>query len=414
MKIFKHIFSITVFVSLLLMYGCTLTLEPLPEDESFDKYGAITVSESWSGTSAFNASYVHISGCTVTWKKGITVIVTGSLHVDNNGSLIIEDGVTVKFNKDAYIEVANNGSGTFAAIGTASSPVHFTKNDGVSGWGYNSTSETYSGGIWFNSAATSLCRLHNCVIEYASSGVVVQGCQIAIDSCVVRNNTYLGINFENNLSRPDTSTYRFTGNSIYGNGSYPIRIYPECAGYICTGNTLTGNAAGKDMVYLQRTNDIKGMSVLWRNLGVPYLLYESMIIDNNGSLTIQQGVTVKMNAPAYIEVANSGSGTLIANGGSGDSIRFVAFTPGAKWGFNPTSATYSGGLWFNSATTAFSSLSYVVIEDATTGLYLEADVNVTNSRISNSKFYGITATNVSYLPTGLTYSGNGSGSTHTP
>ncbi len=405
----KKVALLFIFTTLLFLTNCENLL--IEEDGGvIKKSGTITEAEIWSNTNAiYEASAVHINS-TVIWGEGITVLVKDRVDINSNGSLIIQQGVTVKFDEDAYLEVGNNSSGTLIAEGTSTSKIRFTANNSGRYWGYGYSNDDYSGGLWFSDGTTFNSKLRHCIIEYAKCGIYATNCYFAIDSCIITNNRYLGINFTEG-SYPDTATRKFAGNIITANGRYPLRMAPVMAGNICDGNILTGNGSGYDAIDIKHTGSIESnSSVVWRNHGIPYIVNYNFDINENGILTIMPGVTVRFNTGAYIDVGSGGtSGTLIANGTPVDSIVFTHNNVGAYWGYGNANSSYSGGIWCSAGTTMNTSITYAIIEYARSGIYLDANITVTNCRLANNQNYGIVYEDAAYIQTGNTFANNGIG-----
>ncbi len=123
-----------------------------------------------------------------------------------------------------------------------------------------------------------------------------------------------------------------------------------------------------------------------------YIVKGRIDVEDGGTLTILEGARLAFDDNAYISVGETGNGTLKAIGTEDDSIQFISHASGTNWGYG-SSATSSGGFWFADAATAACSLTYCIIDGATSGLHIEdASVTISHCRISGNEFYGIYCT----------------------
>jgi hypothetical protein len=120
-------------------------------------------------------------------------------------------------------------------------------------------------------------------------------------------------------------------------------------------------------------------------------------IEDGGSLTIGEGVTIKMTANTYFQVGYSGTGTLIALGSASLPIiftnRYTDQTWGT-WGFSGDSSgdgTGAYGLFLGRYLTPNSSLRNCIIEHATGGIFVDnATVAISYCTIRANRYRGIT------------------------
>ena len=109
-------------------------------------------------------------------------------------------------------------------------------------------------------------------------------------------------------------------------------------------------------------------------------------IENNGILTIEENVTVKLREGAYIEAGDFSEGTLIATGSASAPIVFKPDTDAQAWGFS--SASRSGGIVLGDSANN-SRLSYCTITGAVAGIYIETGSPlITNCKIFSCKGNG--------------------------
>jgi hypothetical protein len=319
----------------------------------------------------------------------------------------------VRLTADAYIQAGYSTSGTLVVAGSDSLPVVFTRYTAGQYWGYGSANPASAGGLWLGSYLTTVSSLSHCIVEYATSGIYVTDAVVGISDCRIRNNQYHGITFDGTAA--PASSPAFANDTITGNGDYPVVISPDQVRTLTGSGSFAGNAAGKDGIYISG-NAAVSTTGTWRKYDVPYIV--SALLDvGNGSgvtLTLEPGCELRFLADAYLQVGYSQSGTLIADGTALNPITFTSQVTGSYWGYNASSSTGSnGGIWVGSYATNNTSITHAVVEKATSGIYLYADITVTNCAFNNNKYYGIVYASGSILTqTGNTFLGNGSGDTY--
>jgi len=127
-------------------------------------------------------------------------------------------------------------------------------------------------------------------------------------------------------------------------------------------------------------------------------------IGNNGVLTIEENVTVKFRAGAYIEAGGNSPGTLVATGSATAPIVFKADTAAQWWGLN--SGSRSGGIVVSDSATSVR-LSHCTISGAAVGIYISAGFPViTNCTISSCKGDGIYFDTAAGPSDSATFTGN--------
>jgi len=141
---------------------------------------------------------------------------------------------------------------------------------------------------------------------------------------------------------------------------------------------------------------------------VKVVVLGALFID--GSLTIQEGAKFYFDEDAYLEIRD---GKLSVLGSDSLPVLFKNRVAGKNWGYG-SSATYSGGIWFGSNANPSSVIQYAVVDSANTGIYVAVDgVEISNSKITNSKNYGVVWSAEDVGPkagfAGNAFSGNGAG-----
>ncbi|MEW6606445.1 MAG: DUF2341 domain-containing protein [bacterium] len=343
-------------------------------------------------SNAINA--VEVRGQTIntsgTWtNQGVPYVLTGDVTVQgsnySNPVLIIEPGVTVKFNQNVWLYIGHNDSSYYAGRlradgqpGTGS--IIFTANHGTPTSGFWR-------GIYF-AQYSSGSSLNNVVVEYGGhteeANILCHNSSPPITNSIIRHSSKYGIRLQGSSS-PQITNCIFSNNN-----SYPVCVGANAVEKL-SNNTFDSNAINAVEVLGETINT----SGTWTNQNVPYVLTGDVTVQgsnySNPVLTIEPGVTVKFNQNVWLFIGNSGSdyyaGRLRANGQPGTgSIVFTANqgTPPAGFWRGIYFAQYSSG----------SSLNNVVVEYG--GYVEEANIicyrsspSITYSIIRHSSKYGI-------------------------
>jgi hypothetical protein len=127
---------------------------------------------------------------------------------------------------------------------------------------------------------------------------------------------------------------------------------------------------------------------IWKKLDVPYIIDGTVAIGAAGgaNVTVRPGVRFECKNSSVIKTGFGLPGALIANGAPDDSIVFTGHLPDTVWG---SADTVKGGLMFGDQTVAATSVTYALIEKATAGVFVGADVTIRNCTIRNNQSYGI-------------------------
>ena len=333
---------------------------------------------------------------TATWYNyGVPYIFTGSPSVNNLRTLTISPGITLKFNTNMNMTV----SGALVANGSPSQHITFTSNQ-----------VTPAPGDWrylHFSSADSGCSLSYCDLSYGgdlNSGMLYlynSGTNISISNITVSDSESYGINCQmstspsiSNCTIQDGLTYGIycDSNSLPGisnctisdNGSYAIGIYAEGVEAITGAMSITGNSPNAIEIRGGTVNGLGDDAATWYNYDVPYVLTGTPSINNNKTLTIEPGNTLKFNTNQSFSI----NGILVAEGTASETITFTS-----------NQGTPAPGDWrylMFSSTDGPCSLKYCEIEyggDLNQGSIhcssTGTDVTITNTFVSNSESYGI-------------------------
>ena len=322
----------------------------------------------------------------VTWSAAAGVhIVTGPIVVAGGGSLTIQDGCTVRFDHGTWLQV----NGTFNVAGTSGGGVLLTRRDPTDAWYGVIFAGAAAGGV------VSWCTIEHATAGSTGAGVAINnGATPTVQHCTLRNNSYgisalntAGIDltvanviqdnsaggiFFNNCPNPHVANQAITGHTtVYG-----ALTFRNSDGFrVGTGNTLTGNvwAVSMDLssspdplcagnIPLAGNTNNDGIEVAagtasqaesWPDLGpAAYVVTGPPVIAAGGSLTIQDGCTVKFDHGLWLQV----NGTLNVAGASGGGVLLTRRDPSDTWYGVVFAGAAAGGV-----------VSWCTIEHATAG-----------------------------------------------
>jgi len=315
-----------------------------------------------------------ISTDTVWDLAGSPYIVTGNIRVyyswARGPTLTIEPGVVVKFAEDASLQIGSGSYlGKLIADGEPGNKITFTGTAATPGWWR---------GIRFEPGSHDSI-IDNAIVEYGGhswgSNIYLNGASPTISDSIIRNSSGYGILFG------DDSSPTLTGNQIDDNGSYPIRVDPQYAGFVGH-NTYSGN--NTDAIAVGAGNIM--YDATWIDPGIPYIANGNITVSRSSSplptLTIEPGVVVKFQQAAYLQIK---SGNLVADGEPGNKITFTGTTATPGW---------CRGILFEPNTQDSSIIDNAIVEyggySCESNIYLNrASPTISNSIIRHSSQYGI-------------------------
>ncbi len=328
-------------------------------------------------------------------------VVTGGTTVNPGVTLIIQAGVTVKFNGGQYLDIG----GTLTANGTSASPITFT-----------SSSATPSAGAWncihFKPGSSASSQLSYATVTYSggwNGGVVVEGCSPSIDHVTVSSSSSDGIKLMGTAPAPTITNCTLSSNSGYGvnltsgstatisgctfttNGNYAIGAEPNTNLQDLSNLTATGNGGGSKNAIGYRGGSIT-TAEHWINGSLWREITGGTTVNAGVTLTIDPGTTIKFTGGQWLDVG----GTLVANGTNASPITFTS-----------SSATPSAGAWnclhFKPGSSAGSQLSYASVSYSGgfyAGVLIEGcSPSLDHVTVSNSSGEGIRVTGTSPGPT---------------
>ncbi len=331
-----------------------------------------------------------------TWVSENTYIIEGNVDVNSNAVLTIEAGTTIKFEADAELSIAYyNGFGAIKAIGTEDKPILFTSNASSKNAGDWEI-------IWLDSGSSG-SEFNYCNFEYGGGyselyGMVyLKDTKASFTNCSFTNSASYGLSLDTDAGL--TAFENNTFNNCYRN---PLLIYGNYLHNLGTGNNF---ATATSILVMEDDLDNSG-TFTWKNQGVPYNFngYFRIGSASGTTIVIEPGTHINMSSNSEIIVADHSSkfGIIQAIGTAEKPILIGSASP------FPAAGDWRG-IWLYEGTGAGTTFEYCTISYG--GGYsfggnilfmkdVGANVNISNTTISNSDKYGIYRSNVNYdLPT---------------
>lgn len=270
------------------------------------------------------------------------------------GALVLADNVTVPLGTTLTLgsgvvfkfagPLAMGVSGTLNTGGGITFPVVLTSigDDTVVGDTNNNGPSTGAPGDWVGltlnstSDASNLYGLevrHAGWSGYALAGITLSQSNATLSHTVVRDCAYAGLDLSNN-SFPTVDICLFLDNSGVAVRNAPIEAV---AGFV--GTSALGNAAGN---YIDVPGDAtvsSDLTITRANcMGNPLVIGNNFAVASGVTLTLQQGVILKVRIAALGEV----HGTLHVNGVAGDSVVITSFGDDSAGGDTNVNGPSSG------------------------------------------------------------------------
>jgi Right handed beta helix region len=379
---------------------------------SANKLGNLSGKITFSGFNKENNG-IHVLGElvnneAVVWRKmdlpyifsQITVI--GSFSAGTS-SVTIMPGVVCKFEKNAGIRIGDPcfGFGILIAKGTPEDSIFFINSSPDVKWGDS------SGGIWIGTESPVNTVFEYCSIRNATTGIYVSATKVNVSNCLVTGCDSNGITFDYG-SPFDSSAFR--DNFFVKNAGYGISISADQLINLSGTGSVADN--GKGGIYVSGTTIWQ--SGTWKKYDLPYIVDGVLDISglNGVEIKIHPGTEFNFLPRAYIDVGKENPGALIASGSDDLPILFDSYNQDEYWGADEEGNT--GGIRIGKNADVKTELKYCKVNNATSGVYVDANVTVENCSLNNNREYGIVidknASSASI--SGNSYSENGVDSTY--
>ena len=318
---------------------------------------------------------------------GVPFLFAEQFEIADGATVTLMPGLTLSFDQGAGIIVGSNSTGTLIADGTEEA-ILFTASVPAP------TSGEWEG-IYFGELASTSCLLANCIVEYAGENqdgaVFVDNAEIAINGTTVSHSKGYGVYFagEGRFSS-------FENNVITENDLLPVLISANYAGDLAALNTLTGNATDR----VEITADLVDRESTWDDLGIPYYISGIVSVGDGGILTLAPAGTFLFGNAGGLVIGESGVGTLIADGSSGE-ITLGSFDGTSNWVGIQFMANASSNSLLDSCTIDRAGLSR---PDVDGGLYFEdCQTSTRHCMITNGGNVGVAFLGSAYP---LSFEGN--------
>ncbi|MGE5671557.1 MAG: right-handed parallel beta-helix repeat-containing protein [Fibrobacterota bacterium] len=354
---------------------------------SANKLGDLSGKITFSGFNKENNG-IHVLGTLVknedaVWRKmdlpyifsQITVI--GSFSAGAS-SVTIMPGVVCKFEKNAGIRIGDPsfGVGILIAKGTPEDSIFFINSSPDVKWGDSSA------GIWIGTESPVNTVFEYCSIRNATTGIYVSSAKVNVSNCRVTGCDFNGITF--NYGSPYDSS-AFKDNFFVNNAGYGISISADQLINL----SGTGSVADNEKGGIYVSGESIWESGTWKKYDKPYIV--DGILNISGlqgvEINIHPGTEFHFLPGAYIEVGKSNPGTLIARGSVNLPILFDSYNQDEYWGADEDGIT--GGIRIGENADVKTELKYCEVSNATSGVYVDANVKVENCSLKNNREYGI-------------------------
>ena len=369
---------------------------------------------------------VRISGYVTddqTWQAiGVPLLVTANVSIEGAASpeVTVEDGASMAFEANTGLYVGNYNSGALFVDGT-STGVLFTSWDDTPNEGdwtgvYFGSSDTgselygldvmYGGGTNYGNIHSYYADLvlSGCSSSDSSShGLYAQGdSMLEISDSTFAYNNLDGVHLASGTGLEETASASFAGNTLTGNGSFPMTIPANSGGMVDATSTFVGNDEDAVRVSGYVTDD-----GTWQAIDVPWLVFGNVSVEGAASpeLTIDDGATVMFEDGIGLYVGNYNSGALFVDG-------FASRVTFTAWDDTPNPGDWLG-VYFGSSDTGSDLLGLDISYGGGNGYgnlyFYYADGAVTDSTVSWSSSWGIYRNNGNPTLTNIVYSDNDSG-----
>lgn len=322
-----------------------------------------------------NESYIyrikesHRLNGDLTVGSNATLILGGVLTIEE-GDLTIEEGATILFSEEAGIDISTGAN--LYVLGTSDYRVHFKNFEGKY-WGNG-----LSGGINISADAGTKSNLNFAVFDSAVTAIYTE----RENGLTIKNSNFMN-NKVQGLVLMDKTLLTLDSCDFNLNGLYDLKTYAsnigaitknqrQDKGFAIDASTVNTNATWPALEYV-----VSGRI----NIGEDG-------VSENQVLKISAGASFRFMEEAYFEVDNGMS--IQATGTEEKPVLFKNAEKGKFFGYSIVN-TNSGSIWISANAGANNSFNYVVIDSAFAGIYSDREDGLTikNSRIINSKFYGL-------------------------
>lgn len=248
----------------------------------------------------------------LTLKKACSPYFVSSISVNDDGLLIIEPGVTVRFANGGGLLVGLVGGGRLYATGSASDPITFTSQE-------TQPTPGFWRGLVFGGGTIGGSKIAYAQITAAGQGrdgAILGMAELPVQVLTIDHVTIdkVGDGASGIMALGEKSSIGISNSAFVDvpSGRYPISVYAASFNSIGTGNTFPSGSA------IEVMGGTIASSVTWTNPGLPVAITGDLAIEgtDNPVLTIGSGMNLKFGSNVAVQVGKSSLGKIAITGTS--------------------------------------------------------------------------------------------------
>ena len=393
-----------------------------------DYLGEIDSTNSFSGN---GEDYIEVISDYITsdatWSAhDVPYYVAGTLYIQGSGrpEIEIEDGAELYFTSGSALYVGWGGAGLLTIDGSStgvlmssakSSPAAGDWGGLLVGYYTTDTAELtgltveYGGDngnaglyLYYSDAELSDCDIS----DNDNAGIYILGGELGMTDSTVSGNDSVGVSLATNAELSGS----LTGNTITGNGDYPMQVPANHLGNLDSSSSFSGN--GDDLIYVLA--DTVDDDATWQALDVDYLVAGAVYIQGSGRphVDVDEGVTMQFESNVNFYVGWGTYGSLALNGSSTDLVTFTSAQS------TPAAGDWDGLNYGYYCVDSDSNVDYALVEYGGGSGYgniwwYYCSGSISDSELANSSAYGMYLYGTASPTTSnLTYTSNASGDTN--
>ncbi len=377
----------------------------------------------------------------------VPYLLQGSIQIEGGAApkLVIEDGAELQGDSGASVLVGYGNYGSLTVSGgssgvlftssqTSPSPgdwygLHFGQYD--AGSSLTGATVSYAGATGLGATYDYYAGIEmiDCSVDNSSTaGLYANGSEPAISGSSFEDNVGNGVTIHSSGGLSRSGSPSFTGNTMTGNGGYPISLPADYLGELADDNDMSGNIL--DSVGVQ--GDYVTQDASWRAQPVHYQVLDDIHVEGSAApvVTVMDGVEMRFGTGLFMSVGYSNQGGLLVQGGStGVLFGSAETTPlpgdwdGLLTGTQTTTCSLDGLTLEHGGGTGYGGLyvyggdvsvsGSVLQENAGSGIYVaNGTLDLTNSSLLDNDDHGLELDTSGALAsggtgvTGCTFSGN--------
>jgi parallel beta-helix repeat protein len=260
-------------------------------------------------------------------------LVDGDVYIQGSSrpEIEIEDGAELYFEADArlYIGWSSYGSMTIEAPTTGVFMSSVDSSPAAGDWkglwfgSYDQGSSLE--GLWVEHAGgggygaiyaynADIELLDSVITDSGNAGLYVSGAEPDISGCSFLDNDDDGVTLTSSSGLSRSGSPSFEGNTMTGNGGYPISLPANFLGELASDNVMSSN--GSD--YVEVLADTVDTDATWRDLQAPYQITDAVSVQGSTTpeLEIEDGAELYFDAGADLKIGWSSYAQLDVQGGT--------------------------------------------------------------------------------------------------